>query len=83
MKDKILVFIIGLLVGALITASVFLICEKVNKNTNQISDGGKMQMMERPDGETPPEKPDGIQNDENRPEHPSKNTSTIESNKTN
>ena len=32
MKDKILVFIIGLLVGAIITATGFLIYEKTNKN---------------------------------------------------
>ena len=77
MKDKILIFIIGLLIGAVITASGFLIYEKVNKNTNQMPSGERMQMMERPDGETPPEKPSGMENDENRPEHPSKNdTST-------
>ena len=77
MKDKILIFIIGLLVGAVITASGFLIYEKVNKNTNQMPSGERMQMMERPDGETPPEKPSGMGNDDNRPELPSKNdTST-------
>ena len=69
MKDKILVFIIGLLVGAIITASGFLIYQNANKNTNQSASGEQMQMMERPDGnnappempngETPPNKPDG------------------------
>lgn len=57
MKDKIFVFIIGLLVGAIITASGFLIYQKTNKNTNQISNGE--QMMEKPNSEEPPEKPNG------------------------
>ena len=82
MKDKILIFIIGLLVGAVITASGFLIYEKTNKNTNQMPRGERMQMMERPDGETPPEKPNGMENDSNRPELPSENNSSS-NNKTN
>ena len=81
MKDKILVFIIGLLVGAVITASGFLIYENTN-NTNQMPNGEGMQMMERPDGETPPDKPSGTENDSNRPEPPSKNNSST-NNKTN
>ena len=82
MKDKILIFIIGLLVGAVITASGFVIYEKINKDTNQITSEERMQMMERLDGETPPEKPSGMENDENRPEPPSKNNSSS-NNKTN
>lgn len=82
MKDKILVFIIGLLIGAVITASGFLIYEKNNQNTTQVQNQEKMQMMERPDGETPPEKPDGADNTENRPEPPSRNDTSKE-NKTN
>ena len=81
MKDKILVFIIGLLVGAVITASGFLIYQNNNKNTNQMPNQGQMQMMEKPDGE-PPEKPSGSENDSNRPEPPSKNNSSTD-NKTN
>ena len=44
MKDKILVFIIGLLVGAIITATGFLIYEKTNKNsnTNQMPNDGQI-----------------------------------------
>ena len=80
MKDKILIFIIGLLVGAVITASGFLIYEKTN-NTNQMPSGEGMQMMEKPDGE-PPEKPSGTENDSNRPEPPSKDNSSS-NNKTN
>ena len=76
MKDKILVFIIGLLVGAIITASGFLIYQNVNRNTNQMPSGEQMQMMERPDGEEPPKKTNGTENDTNRPEPPSKNNSS-------
>lgn len=84
MKDKILVFIIGLLVGAVITASGFLVYEKNNQNTtqNQNQNQVQMQMMEMPDGETPPEKPDGENNNETRPEPPSRNN-TSKVNKTN
>lgn len=76
MKDKVIVFMMGLLVGAVITASGFLIYQNVNKATNQMPGGEQMQMMEKPDGE-PPEKPSGTENDSNRPESPSiKNSST-------
>ena len=81
MKDKILVFIIGLLVGAVITASGFLIYQNNNKNTNQMPNQGQMKMMEKPDGE-PPEKTSGSENDSNRPEPPSNNNSSTD-NKTN
>ena len=74
MKDKILSFIIGLLVGVIITASGFLIYQNANKNNIQMPNGEQMQMMEKPEGE-PPEKPSGSENDENRPELPSNNTS--------
>ena len=73
MKDKILVFIIGVLVGAIVTASGFLVYERINQDTNQVKNGERMQMMERPDGEEPPAKPEGEQNDENRPAPPSRN----------
>ena len=91
MKDKILVFIIGLLIGAVVTASGFLVYEKNNKNTAQNQTQNQGQMMERPngetppempDGQTPPEKPDGENNNETRPEPPSKNN-TSNTNKTN
>lgn len=73
MKDKIFVFIIGLLVGAVITASGFLIYEKVSKKTNQMPNVEGMQMMEKPDGEKPQGMPDNMKDDQNRPEPPSKN----------
>ncbi len=84
MKDKVLVFIIGLLVGAIITASIFLIYQNANKKTNQMTNGEQMQMMEKTDGE-PPEKPSGsenLENDSNRPEPLLKNNSST-NNKTN
>ena len=81
MKDKILVFIIGLLVGAIITASGFLIYQNANKNINKMPNVEQMQMIEKPDGE-PPEKPSGTENNSNRPQPPSINNSSI-NNKTN
>lgn len=91
MKDKILVFIIGLLIGAVVTASGFLIYEKNNPNTTQAQNQTQGQMKERPNGETPPEmpdgqtppdKPDGDNNNGTRPEPPSRNN-TANANKTN
>ena len=58
MKKKILVFVGGVLIGAVITSAGFIVYKNINSNTNQMSGGEKMQMMEKPDGE-PPEKPDG------------------------
>lgn len=81
MKDKILVFIIGLLIGAVITALGFLIYQNVNGNTNQIQNGEQMQIMEKPDGELP-EKPSETEDDSNKPEPPSSNNSST-NNKTN
>lgn len=73
MKDKILVFIIGLLVGAIITAGGFLIYEKNNPRATQSEEtntqttenfdrrmpGGQRPSGEMPDGEVPPEMPNG------------------------
>ena len=69
MKDKILVFIIGVLLGAVVATSVFFIYEKNNSSSQtnssqaiQMRDGEappEMPNGERPDGETPPDKPDG------------------------
>ena len=71
MKDKILIFIIGLLLGAVITLAVVLATDK--KDSNQMPFRDEMQMMQHPDGETPPEKPNGEFNDGTRQEPPSKN----------
>lgn len=77
MKNKILTFIIGVLVGAIIMAAGFLIYEKLNTNTNGMPSGERPQMMESEDGKTPPEKPETEQgkNDGTPPEMPSNSTS--------
>ena len=62
MKDKILIFVIGLLVGAIIATAGFLIYEKVNKNSNnQIQNVEQREMRERQNGEKPPEMLDSTQ----------------------
>lgn len=68
MKSKILTLIIGILIGAIVATSGFLIYEKVtasNSAPNGMTQqqGGDMQM---PDGEQPPE----MQNGEQPPEKP-------------
>lgn len=82
MKNKILTFIIGMLLGAIITTIGFLIYEKVNNNIHSMPNGERPQMMETEDGGTPPEKPDGVQGKNNGtpPEIPSKTNSLSESN---
>ena len=63
MKNRILTFIIGILVGAIITTTGFLVYNKsINNNQNemmkQFENNGQMQ---RPNGNMgePPEKPQG------------------------
>ena len=75
MKNKILIFVIGVLIGAIITTVGFLIYEKV-KGDNQVADQSNIpQMMRDGNGQmtppqmsggemsnnqgTPPEKPSG------------------------
>ena len=60
MKDKIMMFVIGVLVGAIIATGAFYIYTSTNDN-NCSSDNTQMnggQPPEMPNGE-PPEKPDG------------------------
>ena len=60
MKNKILPFIIGILIGAIITTAGFLIYEKTNSNNMMHNRGERTkEMMNRGDGETPPDRPDG------------------------
>lgn len=59
MKNKILTFIIGVLVGAIITTVCFYAYMKTN-NTRMMDMSGRGEMppmMQQGDGETPPEKP--------------------------
>lgn len=60
MKDKILVFIIGVLVGAVLSTGAFYIYTRVSGNNNNTQLNGG-QPPEMPNGENgqPPEKPDG------------------------
>ena len=63
MKNRILTFIIGILVGAIITTTGFLIYNKsINNNQNemmkQFENNGEMQRTNGNMGE-PPEKPQG------------------------
>ncbi len=46
MKDKIIIFIIGLLVGAIITSAGFLAFRKNNHNMPQMQNGEPRQMTE-------------------------------------
>ena len=65
MKNKVLIFIIGFLVGAIIATGGFLIYEKVN-GSNQFPDGNPPQMMDQnmKNRGTPPQKPEGEVNGE-------------------
>lgn len=66
MKNKILILIIGILIGAVLTSIGFYIYQKNNTNTNggpDFSQNGEMpQMPNGGNGQTPPEKPSGEQN---------------------
>ena len=58
MKNKILIFIIGVLIGAIITTTGFLIYEKTNEN-NRIPDRERpVEMMNHKDGKNPPDRLD-------------------------
>lgn len=62
MRNRILTFIIGILVGAIITTAGFLIYSKsINKNQNEKMTFDNKGQMERPGGNMgePPEKPQG------------------------
>ena len=82
MKEKIIIFIIGLLAGAVLATGGFLIYTKTNNNsadTNKIherSEKGRPGM----NGEQPPEMPDGERPDMNGEEPPEKPTDENEKN---
>ena len=82
MKGKILPFIIGLLVGAIIATGGFLIYQNNNKHQGpgEMS-GDRPQMMQQSgnstDGNTPPALPDGEQpNEETKTQNSSDTTNT-------
>ena len=59
MKNKILPFVIGVLVGAIIATAGFLIYEKTNNNNEMPNMERTREMMNRGDGEIPPDRLDG------------------------
>ena len=59
MKNKILPFVIGILVGAIITTAGFLIYEKTNANNRIPNRERAGELINRGDGETPPDRPNG------------------------
>ena len=79
MKDKLMMFVIGVLVGAIVATGAFYIYTSTNSNdfrdNNMQMNGG--QPPELPSGQNgqPPEKPDG-----QMPEQPSENNSQSENN---
>ena len=79
MKEKILVFIIGLLIGAILSAGGFLAYEYANKNNNtntfERNDGMQQMMGGQFDGQTPPDKPEGM-GDNNFQQMPSSSKTT-------
>lgn len=82
MKEKILTFIIGLLIGAVITTLGFLIYNKTVANNSNQPEMMQMKENEQKEGqqpgsmEQPPEKPDGDNSVEpqKKPEETNKNT---------
>ena len=64
MKEKILPFVIGILIGAIITTAGFLIYEKTNTNNRMPNRERAGEMMNRGDRENPPDKPDGERRNE-------------------
>ena len=59
MKNKILPFVIGILIGAIIATVGFLIYEKTNTNNRMLNRERAGEMMNHGDGEIPPDRPDG------------------------
>lgn len=78
MKNKILILIIGILIGGVVTSTIFYIYQKNNTNTN----GGPNflqngEMTNEGNGQTPPDKPSG-DNNQTPPEKPSGEISGIQ-----
>ena len=63
MKNKILILIIGILIGAVLTSIGFYIYQKNNNGGPDFLQNGEMpQMPNGGNGQTPPDKPSGEQN---------------------
>ena len=88
MKDKLIIFVVGLLVGAVISTSAFFIYSKAtstcNNNQNQMQGGQAPSMpngqnQQNSEGGQPPEKP----SDDNNQNNGSTDTNTQNSNSNN
>lgn len=61
MKDKLIIFIIGVLVGAIISTGIFYVYTKTNNNNNNQQmqfPGGNPPSMPNGDNSEPPSRPD-------------------------
>lgn len=76
MKEKILTFVIGFLVGAIIATAGFLLYSKITQGNNVMPMDGNGPMGEQANGmEQPPEKPSG-DNGEEPPTKPEEASNT-------
>ena len=89
MKDKVLVFIIGFLVGAIVATGGFMIYNKVKKPNNMRGEFFEQNMDKMKPGEfgefngenMPPEKPEGKDFDKKQDEQTDLDKKLIEENK--
>ena len=70
MKDKVIIFIIGFLVGSVIATGVFFIISKNSSNNGQQMNGGTPPQMPSGENGQPPEMPNGQNNDQQPPQMP-------------
>ena len=78
LKEKIILFVIGVLVGAVISTAAFFVYAK-NLGFGSTTSGSSSQQMPGGDG-TPPEMPSGQNQDGTPPEMPSNTNSSQSSN---
>ncbi len=80
-KEKIILFVIGVLVGAVISTTAFFVYTKTLGTSSSASDSSSQQM---PGGGTPPEMPNGMSGSDNQggtpPEKPSDDNSSQSNN---
>ena len=80
MKNKVLPFVIGILVGVIIATVGFLIYEKTNTNKMMPNRERAREMMNRVDGENPPDIPDGEEGIKSNRQKNNQNTTDSTSN---
>ena len=76
-KEKIILFVIGVLIGAVISTAAFFVYTKTLGTSSSVSDSSSQQM---PGGGTPPEMPSGQNQGGTPPEMPSNTNSSQSSN---